>query len=138
MIKVWWADGRITVQTFDSRSQAHDVISGECKPFDRYELVGGPVTVELQAKILCAALNARAEVFEARNGKAPLYRDFGFEIGRKYADELEKGVTGAVTAWANGYVESFTSWSYAKDAFDKWAAIFARRFDEVRGISPNS
>jgi len=60
------------------------------------------------------------------------------EIGRKYADDLEKGVTGAVTAWANGYVESFTSWSYAKDAFDKWAAIFARRFDEVRGIRPNS
>jgi hypothetical protein len=60
------------------------------------------------------------------------------EIGRKYADDLEKGVTGAVTAWANGYVESFTSWSYAKDAFDKWAAIFARRFDAVRGITPNS
>lgn len=60
------------------------------------------------------------------------------EIGRKYAADLEKGATGAVTAWANGYVESFTSWSYAKDAFDKWAAVFAKRFDEVRGIKPQS
>ena len=41
---------------------------------------------------------------------------------------------GAAVAWANGYAESFTSWSYAKDAFDKWAAIFARRFAELRGI----
>ena len=60
------------------------------------------------------------------------------EIGRKYAADLEKGATGAVTAWASGYVESFTSWSYAKDAFDKWAAIFARRFAEVRGMTPQS
>lgn len=60
------------------------------------------------------------------------------EIGRKYAADLEKGVTGAVTAWASGYVESFTSWSYAKDAFDKWAAVFARRFAEVRGMQPKS
>ena len=60
------------------------------------------------------------------------------EIGRKYAADLNKGVPGAVTAWASGYVESFTSWSYAKDAFDKWAAVFARRFGELRGVKGNS
>ena len=60
------------------------------------------------------------------------------EIGRKYAADLNQGVTGAAAAWANGYVESFTSWSYAKDAFDKWAAIFARRFAELRGMQPTS
>lgn len=60
------------------------------------------------------------------------------EIGRKYAADLNKGVTGAAVAWANGYVESFTSWSYAKDAFDKWAAVFARRFAELRGMQPAS
>lgn len=60
------------------------------------------------------------------------------EIGRKYAADLNQGVPGAVTAWASGYIESFQSWSYAKDAFDKWAAVFARRFDELRGIRPQS
>jgi len=60
------------------------------------------------------------------------------EIGRKYAADLNQGVAGAAVAWANGYVESFTSWSYAKDAFDKWAALFARRFAELRGMTPTS
>ena len=56
----------------------------------------------------------------------------------KYATDLNQGVAGAAVAWANGYVESFTSWSYAKDAFDKWAAVFARRFADVRGMKPTS
>lgn len=117
MIKVWWADGRITVQTFDSRSQAFDVISGECHPFDRYELVGGPVTVELQAKVMCAALSARAEVFEKNNGKAPLYRDFGFEVGRKYARIFWTDRGGSRSALAfvdvDGVVRRSDSWKKA-------------------------
>jgi hypothetical protein len=60
------------------------------------------------------------------------------EIGRKYATDLNQGLAGAAVAWANGYVESFTSWSYAKDAFDEWAALFARRFAEARGMKPTS
>jgi hypothetical protein len=55
------------------------------------------------------------------------------EIGRKYAADLNAGASGAAEAWANGYLESFTSWSYARDAFDKWAALFATRFNELRG-----
>jgi hypothetical protein len=54
------------------------------------------------------------------------------EIGRKYAADLNAGATGAAEAWVNGYLESFTSWSYAKDAFDKWAAAFAQRFAALR------
>jgi len=54
------------------------------------------------------------------------------EIGRKYAADLNAGATGAAEAWANGYLESFTQWSYAKDAFDKWAAAFAQRFAALR------
>ena len=49
------------------------------------------------------------------------------EIGRKYAADLNAGAAGAAQAWMNGYVSSFSSWSYAKDAFDKWAALTARR-----------
>ena len=55
------------------------------------------------------------------------------EIGRKYAADLNAGASGAAEAWVNGYLESFTQWSYAKDAFDKWAAVFAQRFAALRG-----
>jgi len=55
------------------------------------------------------------------------------EIGRKYAADLNAGATGAAEAWVNGYLESFTQWSYAKDAFDKWARVFAQRFAALRG-----
>ena len=56
------------------------------------------------------------------------------EIGRKYAAHLNEGAAKAADAWANGYVDSFTSWNYAKDAFNKWAVDFAKRFNELRGI----
>lgn len=58
------------------------------------------------------------------------------EIGRKYAAALDKGAAGATTAWVGGYVDSFTSWNYAQDAFDKWAAQFAQRFNTLRGVKP--
>jgi len=34
--------------------------------------------------------------------------------------------------WANGYLDSFSSWSYAKAAFDKWATDLAQRFVALR------
>ena len=54
------------------------------------------------------------------------------EIGLKYAADLNAGVAGAAEAWANGYVDSFTQWDYAKKAFDKWSADFAVRFAALR------
>jgi len=57
------------------------------------------------------------------------------EIGRKYAADLNQGASRAADAWVNGYLDSFTSWSYAQDAFNKWAADFAKRFNELRGLS---
>ena len=54
------------------------------------------------------------------------------EIGLKYAADLNAGVAGAAEAWANGYVDSFTQWDYAKRAFDKWSADFAVRFAVLR------
>ena len=56
------------------------------------------------------------------------------EIGRKYA--LDDNASGAAETWANGYLNSFQAWSYAKNAFDKWALLFARRFAELRGVKP--
>jgi Protein of unknown function (DUF3313) len=54
------------------------------------------------------------------------------EIGLKYAADLNKGAATAAQAWADGYLSSFESWTYARDAFDKWSALFARRFAELR------
>ncbi|MDM0035883.1 DUF3313 domain-containing protein [Variovorax sp. J22P271] len=58
------------------------------------------------------------------------------QIGLKYAADLDRGATTAAEAWMNGYVSSFTSWSYAQDAFNKWSSAFARRFAELRAQSP--
>jgi hypothetical protein len=54
------------------------------------------------------------------------------EIGLKYAADLNAGAAGAAENWVNGYLDSFTQWTYAKTAFDKWAAEFARRFATLR------
>ena len=54
------------------------------------------------------------------------------EVGRKYASDLNAGAAGAAQAWVGGYLNSFSSWSYAKDAFDKWAALTAQRVAALR------
>ena len=33
-------------------------------------------------------------------------------------------------------MNSFQAWSYAKNAFDNWSMLVARRFAELRGVSP--
>lgn len=60
------------------------------------------------------------------------------EIGRKYAADLETNTVGVAQTWASGYLNSFQSWSYAKNAFDKWSALTAKRFAELRGVKPSS
>jgi hypothetical protein len=55
------------------------------------------------------------------------------QIGRKYASDVESGTTGAAQTWASGYLNSFQAWAYAKNAFDKWSAIIAQRFAQLRG-----
>jgi hypothetical protein len=55
------------------------------------------------------------------------------QIGRKYAVSEGDDV---VTTWANGYLNSFQSWAYARDAFDKWSAQVAERLAQLRGVRP--
>jgi hypothetical protein len=55
------------------------------------------------------------------------------EIGRKYAAAVNSSAVGAAQTWANGYMSSFQAWQYAKEAFDKWSLLVARRFAELRG-----
>lgn len=53
-------------------------------------------------------------------------------IGRKYAAEIDSGAEGAASTWANGYLNSFQEWSYAKNAFDKWSLLVAKRMGQLR------
>jgi hypothetical protein len=55
-------------------------------------------------------------------------------VGRKYAAEMD---TNAVSTWVSGYMGSFQSWSYAKNAFDKWSTLVAQRFATLRGGVPS-
>jgi len=55
-------------------------------------------------------------------------------FGKKYDLDTSKSTTGAAEQWAKGYVNSFTTWSYAKMAFDQWAELLKKRFNELRGI----
>jgi hypothetical protein len=60
------------------------------------------------------------------------------EIGLKYAANLNASATGAAETWLNGYASSFSSWTYAQDAFNKWSAEFARRLSELRAAGPGA
>lgn len=60
------------------------------------------------------------------------------EVGRKYAADLDAGAAGAAQTWASGYLNSFDSWAYAKNAFDKWAALTAKRLSALRAGSAAS
>ena len=55
-------------------------------------------------------------------------------FGKKYDIDMSKSASGTAKQWVNGYMDSFTTWSYAKQAFDQWAKLFKQRFDELRGI----
>lgn len=55
------------------------------------------------------------------------------EVGRKYAFDDDAGASDVAKTWANGYLNSFQAWAYARNAFDKWSLLIARRFAELRG-----
>lgn len=56
------------------------------------------------------------------------------KIGKKYDLDTSGGGLDAAKKWADGYFDSFTTWNYAKGAFDLWAALFRQRFNELRGV----
>ncbi len=55
------------------------------------------------------------------------------EVGRKYVVDTSKGVTNAVTTGVDDYLSSYSSWAYAKQAFDGWAADFRKWVDGAHG-----
>lgn len=58
------------------------------------------------------------------------------QIGRKYAADDSNGVGGAVQTWTSGYVNSFQTWAYAKNAFDKWSILIAQRLAALSEAKP--
>ncbi|MCG6860258.1 MAG: hypothetical protein LJE70_03100 [Chromatiaceae bacterium] len=55
------------------------------------------------------------------------------EVGRKYVIDTSQGVPNAVTTGVDDYVDSFSTWAYARQAFDGWAAGFRKWLDGVHG-----
>jgi hypothetical protein len=70
------------------------------------------------------------------SGSGAVMAEFSdLRIGRKYGADLAKSVPDFAQKWATGYLDSFTSWGYAKEAFKMWAGLFRERFDELRGVN---
>ncbi len=68
--------------------------------------------------------------------KAILAECIDTQVGRKYAADVESGASGATSTWVSGYMNSFQSWSYARNAFEKWSSQIATRLAELRGVKP--
>ncbi len=52
-------------------------------------------------------------------------------VGRKYVIDTSDGLKGAVTAGVGDYLRSYSTWAYARQAFDGWAADLRRWLDGV-------
>jgi hypothetical protein len=53
------------------------------------------------------------------------------EVGRKYVVDTSRGLSKAVTTGVGDYVAAYSTWAYAKQAFDGWAADFRKWLDGV-------
>ncbi len=61
------------------------------------------------------------------------YVDLAF--GRKYAASTNKGATQAISSGITNYVDAYSTWAYAKQAFDDWSAQFRAALDGLRAPS---
>jgi hypothetical protein len=55
------------------------------------------------------------------------------EAGRKYVVDTSRGLTDAVTDGVDNYIKAYSTWAYAKQAFDGWAADLRQWVDNVHG-----
>ena len=60
------------------------------------------------------------------------------QFGRKYVLDANQGVGSAASRGVTGYINSFSAWAYAKQAFDQWSLDFRQRLDELSGRSTGS
>ena len=57
------------------------------------------------------------------------------EIGKKYVVDTSHGLANAVSKGFSQYSKAYSTWGYAKQAFDFWAKLFRERFDALHGTS---
>ena len=55
-------------------------------------------------------------------------------VGRKYVVDVNHGVQTAVTTGVEDYLDAYTPWAYAKQAFDGWARDLRRWVDKVHRV----
>lgn len=53
------------------------------------------------------------------------------EVGKKYVVDTSKGIGEAIGTGVSQYSKAYTTWGYAKQAFDTWAKRFRERFDQL-------
>jgi len=56
-------------------------------------------------------------------------------FGRKYVLDTNQGTSAAVSKGVTNYLDAYSTWAYAKQAFDAWSQQFRQRLDQIDGRS---
>lgn len=99
------------------------------------DLLSGPAT----------GRTAGSAPYLGRTGIAVQFRDgeTGREVGeyadtrfgRKYVIDTSEGVLNAATTGIGDYLKAFSTWDYARQAIDQWAALFRARLDRIHAAA---
>jgi hypothetical protein len=55
------------------------------------------------------------------------------QVGRKYVVDTSKGIGDTITTGFSDYAKAYSTWAYARQAFDGWAQQFRARLDQAHG-----
>jgi hypothetical protein len=103
-------------------------------PLSFSSILGGTCTLIGTATPYLGQTGIEAQFIDG--GSKKVIAEFSdLQIGRKYGAARVKSAPDLAQKWATGYLDSFTTWGYAKEAFKMWASFFRERFDELRGIN---
>jgi hypothetical protein len=54
------------------------------------------------------------------------------QFGKQYVIDMNKGMSASMKEGTDAYFKGFSTWGYAKEAFDQWAQFFRKRLDQLR------
>lgn len=97
------------------------------------DLLSGPVTGEAAgAAPYLGRTGIAVQFMDSQTGQAVAeFTDDRF--GKKYVIDTSQGTVSAVTTGMADYVRAYSTWAYAQQAFDGWAAQFRKRLDQIHG-----
>lgn len=98
------------------------------------EFASGPLTGRPAGSTPYLGLTGIEAQFIDGGSKKVIAEFSDLRVGKKYGADLAKSAPDAAVKWATGYLDSFTTWGYAKEAFKMWSALIRERFDELRGV----